>query len=100
MMLNKVDLPQPEGPMTARNSPGATSNDMWSTAVRTPSGVANVFDTSSTTSSGAAAAARAEGFGIGAAEAISRAAYSVLYPPPCGEGRPAQRSGGGRGGGG
>ncbi len=33
MMLNSVDLPQPEGPMTARNSPGATSKEMWSTAV-------------------------------------------------------------------
>jgi hypothetical protein len=37
MTLNSVDLPQPDGPITARNSPGATSNEMWSTAVTTPS---------------------------------------------------------------
>src|SRR5579862_6874752 len=36
MMLNKVDLPQPDGPITARNSPGATVNDTLSSAV-TPS---------------------------------------------------------------
>ena len=29
MMLNKVDLPQPEGPMTARNSPGATVKETF-----------------------------------------------------------------------
>ena len=27
IMLNSVDLPQPDGPITARNSPGATAND-------------------------------------------------------------------------
>ena len=27
MTLNSVDLPQPDGPITARNSPGATLND-------------------------------------------------------------------------
>ena len=52
MMLNRVDLPQPDGPITARNSPGATSNEMWSTAVTTPSGVSKCLTMSSTTSSG------------------------------------------------
>src|SRR5262249_54254895 len=41
MMLNRVDLPQPEGPITPRNSPGATPSDTSSTAVTTPSGVSN-----------------------------------------------------------
>ena len=44
MTLNSVDLPQPDGPITARNSPGATSNEMWSTAVRTPSRRLEVLD--------------------------------------------------------
>src|SRR5580704_677138 len=39
MMLNKVDLPQPDGPITAKNSPGATSNDTLSSAVSSPSAV-------------------------------------------------------------
>jgi len=39
MMLNKVDLPQPDGPITARNSPGATVNDTLSSAVSAPSAV-------------------------------------------------------------
>src|SRR5262245_9184312 len=41
MILNRVDLPQPEGPITPRNSPGLTDNDTLSTAVTTPSGVSN-----------------------------------------------------------
>ena len=36
--LDKVDLPQPDGPMTERNSPGLTLNDTSSTAVTGPSG--------------------------------------------------------------
>jgi hypothetical protein len=32
MMLNSVDLPQPDGPMMDTNSPGATENDTSSTA--------------------------------------------------------------------
>jgi hypothetical protein len=28
IMLNKVDFPQPDGPMTDMNSPGLTSSDM------------------------------------------------------------------------
>src|SRR5215467_5810636 len=39
MMLNRVDLPQPEGPITPTNSPGATESETPSTAVTTPSGV-------------------------------------------------------------
>ena len=33
MMLNSVDLPQPDGPITPRNSPGATVSETLSTAV-------------------------------------------------------------------
>src|SRR5438132_7234276 len=36
-MLNKVDLPQPDGPMIDTNSPGAIENDTSSTAAITPS---------------------------------------------------------------
>ena len=39
MTLNKVDLPQPEGPITERNSPGLTLKEMSSTAVIGPSAV-------------------------------------------------------------
>src|SRR5882724_1994739 len=49
MTLNKVDLPQPEGPMTDKNSPGATVKEILSTAVSTPSGVSNRLTMSSTT---------------------------------------------------
>ncbi len=49
MMLNKVDLPQPDGPITARNSPGATLNETLSTATSVPSGVSNRLEMSSTT---------------------------------------------------
>src|SRR5690349_19349511 len=34
--LNRVDLPAPFGPMTARTSPCATRIDTWSTAVSPP----------------------------------------------------------------
>src|ERR1044071_6199468 len=34
--LNRVDLPAPFGPMTARTSPFATRIDTWSTAVSPP----------------------------------------------------------------
>src|SRR4029079_487413 len=37
--LKSVDLPQPEGPMTERNSPGRTISETLSTAVIGPSGV-------------------------------------------------------------
>src|SRR4051794_397562 len=48
MTLNSVDLPQPEGPMIERNSPGFTASDTWSTAVTGPPGVGKLTTTSST----------------------------------------------------
>src|SRR4051794_1676363 len=45
--LNKVDLPQPDGPMIERNSPCRTLNETLSTAVTGPSGVSKRTDTSS-----------------------------------------------------
>src|ERR1700675_706894 len=51
MMLNKVDLPQPDGPITARNSPGATVNDTLSSAVTPSSALPKRVTMSSTTSS-------------------------------------------------
>src|SRR5262245_34461351 len=41
MILKSVDLPQPDGPITPTNSPGATDSETPSTAVTTPSGVSN-----------------------------------------------------------
>src|SRR6266581_6577903 len=41
MILKSVDLPQPEGPITPTNSPGATESETPSTAVTIPSGVSN-----------------------------------------------------------
>src|SRR3984957_3806275 len=51
MTLNKVDLPQPDGPITARNSPGATVNDTLSRAVTPPSAVPKCMTMFSTASS-------------------------------------------------
>src|ERR1700735_4958134 len=51
MMLNKVDLPQPDGPITARNSPGATVNDTLSSAVTPSSALPKRMTMSSATSS-------------------------------------------------
>src|SRR5215831_14843179 len=51
MMLNSVDLPQPDGPMIDTNSPGATENETSSTAVTGPSRVAKRLVTRSTSSS-------------------------------------------------
>src|SRR5580658_4899674 len=56
MVLNKVDLPQPDGPITARNSPEATLNDTLSSAVRLPSAVAKRITMFSTTRIAGAAA--------------------------------------------
>src|ERR1700676_2288229 len=50
-MLNKVDLPQPDGPMIDTNSPGAIENDTSSTAVITPSLVTKRLLTRSTSRS-------------------------------------------------
>src|ERR1700694_135829 len=47
-MLNKVDLPQPDGTMIDTNSPGAIENDTSSTAVITPSLVTKRLLTRST----------------------------------------------------
>src|SRR5262245_61037291 len=52
MTLNSVVLPQPDGPITAKNSPGETLSETWSTAVSTPSGVSNRMTMSSTTRMG------------------------------------------------
>src|ERR1700675_1409686 len=50
-MLNKVDLPQPDGPMIDTNSPGAIENDTSSTAVIIPSLVTKRLLTRSTSRS-------------------------------------------------
>src|SRR5262249_3459771 len=61
-MLNRVDLPQPLGPMTATNSPLATSSETESTAATGPSAVAKDFDTRSIVKArGADAASVGEG---------------------------------------
>ena len=49
MTLNKVDLPQPDGPITERNSPGLTLNETSSTAMIGPSGVSKRTTMLSTT---------------------------------------------------
>src|SRR6185295_19741377 len=54
MMLNSVDLPQPDGPISDTNSPGMTSNDTSSTAVMPPSAVAKRLTMPSTLSSASA----------------------------------------------
>src|ERR1700693_2781512 len=79
-MLNKVDLPQPDGPMIDTNSPGAIENDTSSTAVITPSLVTKRLLTRSTSSrrtSRESAASAAAGGGadspiIGSTAAILR----------------------------
>src|SRR6185503_5301672 len=47
--LKRVDLPQPDGPMTDRNSPGRTLSETLSTAVIGPSGVSKRTTISSAT---------------------------------------------------
>ena len=54
-MLNSVDLPQPEGPMQATNSPGMTLNETWSTATTAAGPSPNCLDTLSMTSCGSVA---------------------------------------------
>src|SRR5438552_2274200 len=51
MILNNVDLPQPDGPMMETNSPGAMEKEMSSTAVIAPSLVLKRLVTRSTSSS-------------------------------------------------
>src|SRR6185295_11681454 len=53
MMLNSVDLPQPEGPMIDTNSPDATPNETSSTAVIVPSVVTKRLTMLRTSRSGA-----------------------------------------------
>src|SRR5713226_9698769 len=53
-MLNRVVLPQPEGPMIDTTSPRSTSKETWSTATMSPSGSANRLTRSSTTSTAGA----------------------------------------------
>src|ERR1700675_971215 len=55
MMLKRVDFPQPEGPITERNSPGTTSKETWSTATSPPSCVSKRLKISSTTRIGSIA---------------------------------------------
>src|SRR5262245_6996819 len=64
MTLNSVDLPHPDGPITPRNSPGATVSDRLSTAVRTPSGVANRLVMLSTTRMASVGSTRAEPWSV------------------------------------
>ena len=54
MMLKRVDLPQPEGPITDTNSPWRTSKETLSRANTGPSDVVKRLETPSTASSGAA----------------------------------------------
>ena len=72
-MLNKVDLPQPDGPMIDTNSPGAIENDTSSTAVITPSLVMKRLLTRSTSSRGASRAS---------AVSIEAAGAELRYLPP------------------
>src|SRR5215470_2647643 len=91
-MLNRVDLPQPDGPITARNSPGATVNEMRSTATSGPSGVSKRFDTSSTTRIGSAVCAAGASARAGVAAVTMRRSVGHEHcarapsPPLGGEG--------------
>src|SRR5262249_57674565 len=76
MTLNKVDLPQPEGPITPTNSPGATLSETWSTAVRTPSGVSKRLTMSSTIRMAFADAA------CGVAASIRSKGTAAIVPSP------------------
>src|SRR5664279_3237350 len=49
MTLNRVDLPQPDGPITDRNSPGLTLKETSSTAITGPSAVSKRTPISSAT---------------------------------------------------
>src|SRR5215475_4567883 len=94
MILNNVDLPHPEGPITARNSPGRTLSETRSTAISGPSGVSNCLTMSSTTRTPASAGVRAPAasdFGVVATLAIRR----NLFPPVASISSPA--CGGSRG---
>src|SRR5262249_38019931 len=81
MTLNSVDLPQPDGPMTPRNSPWETANERLSTAVSTPSGVSNRFVTPSTTRVGSLArpTARSSRINCVAAGIVLEGAFLTLF---------------------
>src|SRR6266581_1582117 len=76
MILKSVDLPQPEGPITPTNSPGATESETPSTAVTTPSRVSNRLMMLSTARmpSGAAAGLDAADKTVAAAMLVPRIA--------------------------
>src|SRR5689334_4684066 len=57
MMLNSVDLPQPDGPINETNSPRATENETSSTATSEPSAVVNRLTMCSTLTKGSMPAA-------------------------------------------
>src|SRR5262245_30163909 len=78
MTLNRVDLPQPEGPITPTNSPGATLSETWSTAVSTPSGVSKRLTMSSTTRMGSPRAV----FGAPASTRSNGTAAIYSFPSP------------------
>src|SRR5436309_7859224 len=75
MMLNSVDLPQPDGPMIDTNSPRATRNETSSTATTEPSAVAKCLTMCSTltkSSRGAAVSPSARSFTIVSASTARR----------------------------
>ncbi len=49
MRRSRVDLPQPDGPMSETNSPAATVRSMSSSALTSPVLVANLLPTPRTT---------------------------------------------------
>src|ERR1700689_2507676 len=73
MMLNKVDLPQPDGPITARNSPGATVNDTLSSALTPSSALPKRMTMSSTTSSAGPLSACGSGITRSAVDTVAMA---------------------------
>src|SRR6202171_3627404 len=79
-MLNKVDLPQPDGPMIDTNSPGAIENETSSTAVITPSLVTKRLLTRSTSSRRASpgSAVSIEAVGDGAESPIIGSTAAIL----------------------
>ncbi len=74
MMLKSVDLPQPDGPITATNSPCFTSSETLSSACTTPRSVSKRLVMRSTSSKGRAAAM--------AAGAASRSVTLTASPRP------------------
>src|ERR1700730_1463176 len=92
MTLNKVDLPQPDGPITARNSPGLTLSETRSIASSGPSGVSNCLTMSSTTrmpaSDGSRAPSAVRLFMVDrvAIKDLQRFNARFLFPPTAGGG--------------